>query len=110
MLTWGVFATIAAQTELREAASVRAVPQKMQLDTAKRVRRGELKMRPMTMKEAVRETVPTVTLEKEVSAVADEHGMPQKNHAMDSTARRARLGHKPTMAKPAMRDEGLDTT
>lgn len=108
MLVWGAFATISAQTELREAVPVRAVPQKMQLDTTKRLRAEELKMQPITMKEAVRETAPATTLKKEASAIAKEQTVPQKNHAMDSTARRARLGHKPTMPKPAMRDEELD--
>lgn len=108
MLVWGAFATISAQTELREAVPVRAVPQKMQLDTTKRLRAEELKMQPITMKEAVRETAPAITLKKEASAIAKEQTVPQKNHAMDSTARRARLGHKPTMPKPAMRDEELD--
>lgn len=107
MLVWGAFATISAQTELREAVPVRAVPQRMQLDTTKRLRAEELKMRPITMREAVRETAPAATLKKE-SAITKEQTVPQKNHAMDSTARRARLGHKPTMPKPAMRDEELD--
>lgn len=108
MLVWGAFATISAQTELREAVPVRAVPQRMQLDTTKRLRAEELKMQPITMKEAVRETAPATTLKKEASAIAKKQTVPQKNHAMDSTARRARLGHKPTMPKPAMRDEELD--
>lgn len=107
MLVWGATA-ISAQTELRKAAPVRAVPQKMQLDTTKRLHREKLEIQPMTMKEAVRETAPAATLKKEASAAAKEQTVPQKSYAMDSTARRARLGHKPTMAKPTMQDEELD--
>ena len=107
MLVWGATA-ISAQTGLREAAPVRVVPQKMQLDTTRRLHRERLEVQPMTMKETVREAAPMVTLKKEAPAVAKEQTMPQKNHAMDSTARRARQGHKPAMAKPAMRNEGLE--
>ena len=107
MLVWGATA-ISAQTELREAAPVRAVPQKMQLDTTRRLHRERLEVQPMTMKETVREVAPMVTLKKEAPAVAKEQTVLQKNHAMDSTAKRARQGHKPTMAKPAMRNEGLE--
>ena len=106
VLAWMALATMSAQTKLREATSVRAVPQRMQLDTARRARE-ELKMQPM-MREAVVEMVPEAPKRKQEPLVAKEKSVPSRNYAIDSTAKRTRQVHKPTTAKPAMQSEAME--